>query len=138
VDQPEQRTRVGAYVLCVRDGAMLLVRFAGSDRWTLPGGGLDHGERPEDGAVREFAEETGLQVELGPFLGFDSAVWHKTVDGDPTDVHALHVIYAGDVIGGELRDEVDGSTDRAEWVPVGRVGELKASSILRTALELGA
>ncbi len=59
-----QQTRVGAYVVCVRDATLLLVRFARSERWTLPGGGLDHGERPEDAAVREVTEETAIESRL--------------------------------------------------------------------------
>lgn len=32
------------------------------DMWCFPGGGLDEGEAPVDGAVRELAEETGVVV----------------------------------------------------------------------------
>ena len=32
------------------------------DMWCLPGGGLDEGEEPVDGACRELAEETGVVV----------------------------------------------------------------------------
>jgi 8-oxo-dGTP pyrophosphatase MutT (NUDIX family) len=41
--------------------------------WCFPGGGLEDGERPVDGAVRELAEETGVVLapddltDLGPF-----------------------------------------------------------------------
>jgi 8-oxo-dGTP pyrophosphatase MutT (NUDIX family) len=34
--------------------------------WELPGGGLDEGEKPEDAALREVAEETGIII---PSLG---------------------------------------------------------------------
>lgn len=33
------------------------------DMWCLPGGGLEHGEQPVDGAARELAEETGVVVD---------------------------------------------------------------------------
>jgi 8-oxo-dGTP diphosphatase len=113
-----QQTRVGAYVVCVRDGSLLLVRFSRSGTWTLPGGGLDHGERPEDGAVREVEEETGLQIALGPVIGVDSTRWDRSSDGSPIDMHALRILYTAEVVGGSLRDEIGGSTDRAEWVPL--------------------
>lgn len=129
-----QQTRVGAYVVCVRDAALLLVRFARSARWTLPGGGLDHGEHPEDGAVREVTEETGYRIALGPLIGVSSARWRRAGDGTPTDVHALSIIFTGDVVDGELRHEIGGSTDRAEWVPLGEVESRPHSSIVDIAL----
>lgn len=40
-------------------GEVLLVKEK-SDRWDLPGGGLNHGEEPEDGIKRELLEELGV------------------------------------------------------------------------------
>lgn len=40
-------------------GEVLLVK-ENSDKWDLPGGGLDHGEAPEDCLRRELLEEAGL------------------------------------------------------------------------------
>ena len=129
----EQRTRVGAYVVIVRDGAVLLVRFTRGGRWTLPGGGLDHGEDPRDAAVREVAEETGLDVRLGALLDVDSTCWDE-VDGRPADVHALRIRYTGEIIGGVLRGEVGGSSDHAAWIPLARIPELDRSCMIDIAL----
>ena len=46
------------------NGRVLLQRRADDGRWGLPGGCLDPGELPEEGVVREVAEETGVTVEV--------------------------------------------------------------------------
>lgn len=40
---------------------VLLIKRRDIPVWVLPGGGLDQGEMPEEGAVREILEETGFQ-----------------------------------------------------------------------------
>lgn len=50
--------------LYVRDGKVLLTKEAPhlGDAWELPGGGLDHGEDPREGLIREIKEELNLDV----------------------------------------------------------------------------
>ena len=111
--------RVAAYAVCVRDDEVLLARWTSprGPEWTLPGGGLDHGEDPRDAAVREVEEETGYAVRLDALLAVDSIHF---VEGS-VDHHGVRILYAATVIGGELRFEVDGSTDMAAWIPLADV-----------------
>ena len=44
------------------DGRILLVRHTYGRGWSTPGGFVDRGEHPVDGAVREVREEVGLEV----------------------------------------------------------------------------
>jgi 8-oxo-dGTP pyrophosphatase MutT (NUDIX family) len=64
-DRPPSRR--AAYALCVdADGRLLLARCAAGEpepgAWTLPGGGVDWGEHPDDAVVRELEEETGIGI----------------------------------------------------------------------------
>jgi len=67
-----RRQRVAAYAVILRDNCVLLSRLAPylapTERWTLPGGGIDFGEHPRDAVVREVYEETGLHVRVGALL----------------------------------------------------------------------
>lgn len=69
-----RKTRRGVRVV-VTDGTHVLL-FAdtdpgvpGSRWWTTPGGGMDPGETEEQTAIRELAEETGLQVGASDLVG---------------------------------------------------------------------
>jgi 8-oxo-dGTP diphosphatase len=69
------RVPIGA-VAVVRDaeGRVLLVRqtyHREGVRWAAPGGWLGRGETPQQAAVRETWEETGLRVTAGRVLGID-------------------------------------------------------------------
>ncbi len=56
---------VGAMCFIERDdGALLLVQHSYRERWGVPGGLLQRGERAADGARREVAEEVGIDIEL--------------------------------------------------------------------------
>ncbi len=41
--------------------------------WCLPGGFIELGEKPEEGALRELEEETGLKGKIGMLLGVTSS-----------------------------------------------------------------
>jgi 8-oxo-dGTP diphosphatase len=125
VTEPVRRiTRVAAYALCVEGDTILLSRIAqgatatSDGMWTLPGGGVEFGEHPKHAALRELTEETGLRGEV-----IDLATVHSWTgrfvspeDGIDTDFHGIRVIYRVRITGGELRDELDGSSDTCAWV----------------------
>ncbi|MEH0935035.1 NUDIX hydrolase [Micromonospora psammae] len=75
--------RRAARVLLV-DAAGRVLLFDGTDParpdhryWLTPGGGLDPGETPAQGAARELAEETGLRLDPAA-LG--EPVWSETIE----------------------------------------------------------
>jgi ADP-ribose pyrophosphatase YjhB (NUDIX family) len=132
--------RVAAYAVCVRDERVLLARWVAKDgtkRWTLPGGGMDHAEDPIDTVVRELDEETGYTVEPVRLLGIDSITRrYPRKLGMFADFHGLRIIYEGRITGGELRNEVDGSTDLAAWHPLAAVDDLERVELVDVGIEL--
>ncbi len=136
--EPVPVLRVAAYVVVVRDGAVLLARYTGSDppRWSLPGGGLDHGEDPRDAAVREVEEETGYRVELRQLLTVESFRTLLERPPGPVDHHSVCILYTAEVVGGALRPEVGGTSDTAAWTPLPEVRRLGRSSLVGLGLAL--
>lgn len=81
----DYRDRPSAFGLAQRQGQLAVVRVARGDDppyLDLPGGALDAGEDEQGALVREFLEETGLDVTPVERLGEASQVFRKT-DGEP-------------------------------------------------------
>jgi 8-oxo-dGTP diphosphatase len=131
-----RQLRVAAYAVCRRDDTVLLARWTGprGPEWTLPGGGLDHGEDPVDAAVREVREETGYAARLDGLLTVHSFQTVIRDAAEPIDHHGIQIVYAGTVVGGELRFEVGGSTDMAAWVPLSEVAGLARVGLVDVGL----
>ena len=137
-------TRVGAYCVVVDHDRILLAHvregwFGADLGWTLPGGGMEPDETPGETAKREMLEETGLEVELGDLLAVDSFTVqpHERLNPDDRDraLVSLRIIYTARITGGTLRNEPDGSTDRAEWIPLEEVGELQRVELVDVAVK---
>jgi 8-oxo-dGTP diphosphatase len=139
-DAPLRRhQRVAAYAVLTRaaaDGSveLLLTRISARGHhpgaWTLPGGGVDHGESPRAAVVRELAEETGLAIVAGDLLDVhDSHFTGRAPDGVTEDYHGIHLIFAARFVDPGQRPavvEVEGTTDEVAWIPV---AELHAGGV---------
>ncbi len=94
--------RVGVGVMVLERGRLLLVKRAmppARGRWALPAGYLDAGESPEETAVREVAEETGLHVRLQGLV----EVFHNRGQSPDRPGATLFLLYRGARSGGALR-----------------------------------
>ncbi|MER5177191.1 NUDIX hydrolase [Streptomyces sp. NPDC002896] len=136
----QKELRVAAYAVCVREGQMLLARWVagdGSRHWTLPGGGMDHGEDPYDTVIREVDEETGYTVQPAALLGVHSVLRrYPRRLGTVADFHGLRIVYEAQITGGSLRYEEDGSTDMAAWHGLDDVPRLQRVELVDIALQM--
>lgn len=139
-----KRQRVAAYAVIIRGDRILLSRLAPrisrTPLWTLPGGGLDHGEEPREAVVREIREETGLAAEVSEQARVYSLHNPKATHGErPADYHALRIVFEGWVAPDAPPpqvEEVDGSTIEAAWVPLGSIadGTVHVTGLVHEAL----
>jgi 8-oxo-dGTP diphosphatase len=134
--------RVAAYNVCLDDeGRLLMCRLSAiTERpgsWTLPGGGIDFGEHPEAGALRELTEETGLVGRIIELAAVDSLQRAVRIEaGVEHDYHSVRIIYRTEIIGGALRNETDESTDRAAWFTRAELSSLPLLELGRIGAEL--
>ena len=133
-----RRTRLAAYAVALSNGSILLARIAegypGEGKWTLPGGGVEWGEHPEEALIREVHEETGFSVTRYSLLGINSRVFHASrLD---SDLHAVRLLYDVPLEGDPTVTEIDGSVDHASWVPLDDIPTTKTVELVRIGLEM--
>lgn len=102
--------RLSTAVFAHREGQILLLKRAGGEltgAWYIPGGGVDAGETPEEGAVRELREEAGIEPS-GP-LWLIAAVPMHVYGAD-----SVQLVYACDAAHGEVQLSEEHSG--ARWI----------------------
>lgn len=101
----------GTGCVIVQDGKVLLGLRSDNNTWGTPGGGVEDGETPLDGIIREVKEETGLDV--NPFfLKFVKATYSSNEKAIWTSF-----IFVCSRVDGELKPQ-PGEIEELRWVPV--------------------
>lgn len=62
------------------DGKFLLLKPSYRDGWLLPGGGVDPNEQPSEACIREFMEETNLNISLREMIQISSKIFEHNDD----------------------------------------------------------
>lgn len=144
------RQRIGAYGVLTRQHGgrtqLLLTRISptdyGAGMWTLPGGGIDHGEHPDDAVVREVYEETSLRVTVRNVVTVTNLhILGRNRQGVLEDFQGVGIIYLVDAADGtDLDDlrvvEADSSTDLVEWVDLERAADRELTNVAKAALTI--
>ncbi|HEY5728820.1 MAG TPA: NUDIX domain-containing protein [Anaerolineales bacterium] len=112
------RTRAGIVLIENNKVALIERHRAGLDYFVFPGGGVDEGETPEQGAVREAMEELGVKVAIKQKV----AVIHFD---QSTQVYFLVEQVGGEFGSGSGEEDTDADPDSPEegiyipiWMPI--------------------
>lgn len=133
-------TRVGAYAIVI-DGSsrILLCRIAPGypieGRWTLPGGGVNHGEHPNAAVLRELREETGLEGTRASVARIWSGLIEKPMI-HPGPLHWIAILYRVTAEPRPLRLEQDGSSDQCAWFTPDEVAAIDHVDLVDDAMEV--
>jgi 8-oxo-dGTP diphosphatase len=101
---------LGAFaVVADEQGRVLLCLRRDRPVWNLPGGGVQPGEMPDEAAVRETREETGLVVRIERLTG----VYGKTDRDD------LVFVFRATAVGGSL--QITDEAERCEFFAVAEI-----------------
>lgn len=106
--------RRGDEILLVQRG-----RGAGVGQWSLPGGRVEFGETLTAAVAREVEEETGLDVEVGDFLG-----WVERMGTEPFDYHYVILDFAARPRQPETAVRAGDDAADVAWVPCARLPDV--------------
>jgi len=95
--RPRFRAGVAAVVFDEQGRVLLFKHTYRKFEWGLPAGGLEYNEQPENAIVREFFEETGMQIEVQKLLLAESA----------KEDHHVSLIYLCKIVSGMFKESLE-------------------------------
>lgn len=136
----EKQVSAGGVVFQKQDNTIevALISVGKNRRWQLPKGQVDPGESPEDTALREVREETGLTSELIQPLDTIEYWYISTYTGKRTKIHKYVHFFLMRCLSGDVEHH-DYEVNEARWVEIQTALDMLAfdneKRILRYALQ---
>jgi 8-oxo-dGTP diphosphatase len=123
--------RAAAKVAIIEDRRVLMVRGrrgVTQGMWNLPGGFVDYGEHPADGARREIFEELGMKVRLIRLLGIYSEVFPGTGG------YMISFVYLGRRRSKTLHPDAE-EIEQVTWMPLRQAVQITRNPFVRAGLK---
>ncbi|EGD71835.1 MAG: Putative NUDIX hydrolase [Candidatus Parvarchaeum acidiphilum ARMAN-4_'5-way FS'] len=103
----------------LKDNQILLIKRKNDpykDKWAIPGGFVEYGEKTEDAVLREVKEETGLEAKISDLVGV-----YSNPKRDPRK-HVVSITYLLKDISGTEKGGDDAK--EAKWWNINELPEL--------------
>ena len=95
--RPKFRAAVAAMIFDEKGRVLLFKHTYRKFEWGIPAGGLEYREKPESAIVREFFEETGMQIEVQKLLSAESAM----------EDYSISLIYLCKIVNGTFKESLE-------------------------------
>lgn len=129
-DYPTAKVDIRGLVLSA-EGKVLLVKESVDGKWALPGGWADVGHSPKETVVKEFREETGLEVIPKALV----AVFDKRLHPHPPQPHYVYkMVFYCEAVSFELSKGFD--ILDVQYFDINHLPELSEDRILKSQVEL--
>lgn len=92
--RPKFRAAVAAMIFDEQGRILLFKHTYRKFEWGIPAGGLEYGEQPEKAVVREFFEETGMQIKVERLLLAESS----------KEDHNISLIFLCKIVSGAFKE----------------------------------
>jgi len=132
---PAINSVVPSVVAIVQDdqARILMIHKTDNDKWALPGGGHEPGERIADTVVREVKEETGYEVEVDTITGTYTNPNHVMQYDDGEVRQQFSIAFRARLVGGVK--QTSSESDEVEWLTPEQIESLDLHPSMRLRLE---
>ena len=121
-----KHTHIGAYSIITKENRIILIKKARggyTGKLDLPGGGIEHLEKPTETLKRELMEEVGINItdyQLIDVLA-NNIIWNVK-DDFYEDLHHLGIIYLVNTNDTTIKEEPDGiDSNGAAWYDINKL-----------------
>ena len=114
--RPKFRAAVAAMIFDEQGRILLFKHTYRKFEWGIPAGGLEYEEQPDKAIVREFFEETGMEIQVERLLTAISA----------REDHNISMIYQCKVVSGEFKESHEIS--EMKYFPVNELPDMMLSA----------
>lgn len=130
----KEMRHLGAYGLVVQNNKIALIRKSRGayiGKLDLPGGTIEHGERPTVTLVRELKEELDADVVKYELFDVESVVVDWEYENEMLNMHHIGIFYKVEIKDNNLKSDGDGLDSLgANWYEIDKLKEEEVSPLV--------